>query len=212
MEECEALCGRVGIMVHGSLRCIGRVQHLKSKFAGGYAMEIKLADADRVAGGPNDCGAGAGAGAGASGASGSSAGPSEDAGLGAGAGAWTEQLQQHLDREVAAVNAHTTAVVKLAIQQQQHLDRGVAAVNALARRLVEASGFEVFDPFAATLHADAHWFDALPSARSGAKRRRKRDSDEKGSALSGIEYEIHNAEAVSDMVTQMLLNQLCRAS
>jgi ABC-type multidrug transport system ATPase subunit len=31
MEECEALCSRLAIMVSGSFRCIGSVQHLKNK-------------------------------------------------------------------------------------------------------------------------------------------------------------------------------------
>ena len=42
MEECEALCGRVGIMVDGRLRCLGSVQHLKSRFGKGYQFEVKL--------------------------------------------------------------------------------------------------------------------------------------------------------------------------
>ena len=29
MEEADALCGRIGIMAHGSLRCLGRLQHWK---------------------------------------------------------------------------------------------------------------------------------------------------------------------------------------
>ena len=41
MEECEALCTRVGIMVGGKLHCLGAVQHLKSKFGKGYLLEIK---------------------------------------------------------------------------------------------------------------------------------------------------------------------------
>ena len=36
MEECEALCNRVGIMVNGQLRCIGTAQHLKSRYGKGY--------------------------------------------------------------------------------------------------------------------------------------------------------------------------------
>eukprot|EP00736_Rhodelphis_marinus_P014162 Rmarinus@m.10137 len=40
MEECEALCSRVGIMVAGRLHCLGPIQHLKSKFGGGYFLEI----------------------------------------------------------------------------------------------------------------------------------------------------------------------------
>ena len=31
MEECEALCGRLCIMVGGRMKCLGSVQHLKSK-------------------------------------------------------------------------------------------------------------------------------------------------------------------------------------
>jgi hypothetical protein len=77
----------------------------------------------------------------------------------------------------------------------------VAVVNSVARRVVEEAGFEVFEPWAATLHASASWFDALPTGRG-----RKRARDEQG---AGLEYEIHSAEAVSDMITQMLINQLC---
>ena len=79
----------------------------------------------------------------------------------------------------------------------------VAVVNSVARRAVEEAGFEVFDPWAATLHASASWFDALPTARG----RKRRDGDGRG-----LEYEVHSAEAVSDMVTQMLINQLCARS
>ncbi|XP_077973323.1 cholesterol transporter ABCA5-like isoform X3 [Styela clava] len=42
MEEADALCSRVGIMVLGQLRCIGSTQHLKDKFGQGYILEIKL--------------------------------------------------------------------------------------------------------------------------------------------------------------------------
>lgn len=44
MEECEALCQRVGIMVGGRLRCLGSIQHLKNKYGRGYQAEIKLED------------------------------------------------------------------------------------------------------------------------------------------------------------------------
>ena len=40
MEECEALCTRVGVMVRGRLRCLGGLQHLKSKFGSGYLVEL----------------------------------------------------------------------------------------------------------------------------------------------------------------------------
>ncbi|XP_067403405.1 cholesterol transporter ABCA5 isoform X2 [Emydura macquarii macquarii] len=42
MEEAEAVCDRVAILVSGQLRCIGSVQHLKSKFGRGYFLEMKL--------------------------------------------------------------------------------------------------------------------------------------------------------------------------
>ena len=31
MEECEALCGRIAIMVNGEFKCMGTPQHLKNK-------------------------------------------------------------------------------------------------------------------------------------------------------------------------------------
>uniref|UniRef100_A0A673MVL4 ATP-binding cassette sub-family A member 5-like n=1 Tax=Sinocyclocheilus rhinocerous TaxID=307959 RepID=A0A673MVL4_9TELE len=42
MEEAEAVCDRVAIMVSGQLRCIGSIQHLKGKFGRGYSLEINL--------------------------------------------------------------------------------------------------------------------------------------------------------------------------
>lgn len=41
MEECEALCPRIGIMANGRLRCLGSAQHLKDKFGQGYQVELK---------------------------------------------------------------------------------------------------------------------------------------------------------------------------
>ncbi|RHY28486.1 hypothetical protein DYB32_005940 [Aphanomyces invadans] len=51
MEECEALCTRVGIMVGGRLRCVGSIQHLKHRFGDGLMLHVKLAPvkADDVA-------------------------------------------------------------------------------------------------------------------------------------------------------------------
>jgi len=40
MEESEALCNRIGIMVSGQFKCLGTIQHLKSRFGQGYQMEI----------------------------------------------------------------------------------------------------------------------------------------------------------------------------
>jgi ATP-binding cassette subfamily A (ABC1) protein 3 len=42
MEECEALCTRLAIMVNGKFRCLGSTQRLKNKFAQGYALTIKV--------------------------------------------------------------------------------------------------------------------------------------------------------------------------
>jgi ATP-binding cassette, subfamily A (ABC1), member 3 len=44
MEECEALCPRIGIMANGKLRCLGSAQHLKNKFGNGYQVELKYVD------------------------------------------------------------------------------------------------------------------------------------------------------------------------
>jgi ATP-binding cassette subfamily A (ABC1) protein 12 len=41
MEECEALCTRLGIMVNGQFQCLGNIQHLKSKYGKGYSLIIK---------------------------------------------------------------------------------------------------------------------------------------------------------------------------
>ncbi|ETP35909.1 hypothetical protein F442_16025 [Phytophthora nicotianae P10297] len=46
MEECEALCSRVGILVSGRLKCLGSVEHLKQKFGKGYTVEITLRASD----------------------------------------------------------------------------------------------------------------------------------------------------------------------
>jgi len=44
MEECEALCNRIGIMVSGQMRCLGTIQHLKTRFGKGYHMEINTSE------------------------------------------------------------------------------------------------------------------------------------------------------------------------
>lgn len=41
MEECDALASRIGIMSDGRLVCVGSSQHLKSRFASGYSVQIK---------------------------------------------------------------------------------------------------------------------------------------------------------------------------
>jgi ABC-type multidrug transport system ATPase subunit len=42
MEEAEALCKRIGIMVQGQLRALGTKQHLKNKFGSGFELQVKL--------------------------------------------------------------------------------------------------------------------------------------------------------------------------
>ena len=42
MDEAEALCKRIGIMVHGQLRALGTKQHLKNKFGSGFELVVKL--------------------------------------------------------------------------------------------------------------------------------------------------------------------------
>ncbi|XP_058509003.1 phospholipid-transporting ATPase ABCA3 [Solea solea] len=47
MEECEALCTRLAVMVNGQFKCLGSPQHLKSKFGSGYTLLAKVhVDAD----------------------------------------------------------------------------------------------------------------------------------------------------------------------
>mmetsp|Transcript_43917 Transcript_43917/g.64517 ORF Transcript_43917/g.64517 Transcript_43917/m.64517 type:complete len:2436 (+) Transcript_43917:98-7405(+) len=42
MEEVEALCTRVTIMVSGRMRCLGSVQYLKSTYLGGYTVDLQI--------------------------------------------------------------------------------------------------------------------------------------------------------------------------
>jgi len=46
MEECEALCTRLAVMVNGKFRCLGSPQHLKNKFGEGYTLIAQAAPAD----------------------------------------------------------------------------------------------------------------------------------------------------------------------
>uniref|UniRef100_A0AAV2KFR8 P-type phospholipid transporter n=1 Tax=Knipowitschia caucasica TaxID=637954 RepID=A0AAV2KFR8_KNICA len=46
MEECEALCTRMAIMVNGRFRCLGSVQHLKNRFGDGYTIVLRVAGPD----------------------------------------------------------------------------------------------------------------------------------------------------------------------
>ena len=42
MEECEALCTRLVVMVNGQFKCFGTAQHLKNQFGEGFALTAKI--------------------------------------------------------------------------------------------------------------------------------------------------------------------------
>ncbi|XP_038108176.1 ATP-binding cassette sub-family A member 3 [Culex quinquefasciatus] len=48
MEECEALCTRLAIMVNGEFKCLGSTQHLKNQFSKGYFLTVKIRKAESV--------------------------------------------------------------------------------------------------------------------------------------------------------------------
>lgn len=45
MEEADALCQRIGIVINGTLQAVGSAQHLKNKFGQGYLLETKAPEA-----------------------------------------------------------------------------------------------------------------------------------------------------------------------
>ena len=47
MDETEALCTNIGIMVNGELKCLGSLQHLKDKYGEGYTLLAKIATSDQ---------------------------------------------------------------------------------------------------------------------------------------------------------------------
>ena len=42
MEEAEALCTKMGIMVDGQFKCFGSSQHIKNKYGMGFELEVKI--------------------------------------------------------------------------------------------------------------------------------------------------------------------------
>jgi len=42
MDECQALCSRLAIMVNGRFLCLGSPQHIKNKYGDGYTLILKL--------------------------------------------------------------------------------------------------------------------------------------------------------------------------
>lgn len=41
MEECEALCDKLAIMLNGQMQCFGTIPELKSRYGDGYRLIIK---------------------------------------------------------------------------------------------------------------------------------------------------------------------------
>ena len=42
MDEAEALCDRIAIMINGRFVCIGSPGHLKQKYGNGYQLDVTL--------------------------------------------------------------------------------------------------------------------------------------------------------------------------
>ncbi|CDW52395.1 ATP binding cassette sub family A [Trichuris trichiura] len=50
MEECEALCARLAVLVHGEVKCIGSPQQLKAKYGKGYLLIAKFVSEEYMPG------------------------------------------------------------------------------------------------------------------------------------------------------------------
>lgn len=48
MDECEALCNRLTIMVDGVMKCIGNIQYLKNRYGQGFTLQVKLVNNDET--------------------------------------------------------------------------------------------------------------------------------------------------------------------
>lgn len=46
MDECEALCNRLTIMVRGEMQCLGNITYLKHRYGQGFTLMIKLREGD----------------------------------------------------------------------------------------------------------------------------------------------------------------------
>jgi ATP-binding cassette subfamily A (ABC1) protein 3 len=42
MEECEAVCNRLTIMVDGVMKCVGNLQYLKKRYGQGFTIMVKI--------------------------------------------------------------------------------------------------------------------------------------------------------------------------
>lgn len=50
MEEAEAICTKIGIMVKGQLKALGSNQHLKNRFGEGYSLRVDAESVEDVQG------------------------------------------------------------------------------------------------------------------------------------------------------------------
>jgi len=48
MDECEALCNRLTIMVDGIMKCIGNIQYLKTRYGQGFTVIVKLCNIENA--------------------------------------------------------------------------------------------------------------------------------------------------------------------
>jgi ABC-type multidrug transport system ATPase subunit len=64
MEEADALCDRIGIMVAGGLRAVGSSQELKSSHGAYFSLVVRLAEGGGGGGGGDGGGGGGGGGGG----------------------------------------------------------------------------------------------------------------------------------------------------
>ena len=55
MEEAECVCDTVSIISHGSIQCIGSVQHLKHKYNDGYHLSVCFKDGEVNLGRLKEC-------------------------------------------------------------------------------------------------------------------------------------------------------------
>lgn len=46
MDECEALCNRLTVMVDGQMQCIGSIQYLKNHYGQGFTVMVNLRNVD----------------------------------------------------------------------------------------------------------------------------------------------------------------------
>ncbi|CAK1541868.1 unnamed protein product [Leptosia nina] len=122
MEEADALCSRVGIMVKGGLRCVGSTQHLKNLYGAGYTLEMKIGQLNQkpmmdsdLSMSPSPL------------RSGDNSPSLREAGEGSGGGSATAEAEAEGEAETVDVSIHTPLV-------------GNAPANRLHHQRTESSG------------------------------------------------------------------------